>query len=49
MRDPLALRICCLPLPIKSPATADTVADGGCTLKAYNDVVEKLVMVGGGG
>jgi len=44
-REPLAVRICCLPLPMKSPAMASWVADGCFTVRAYSDMVEKLVMV----
>lgn len=45
-RDPLAVRICCRPLPRKSPTMASWVADGGWTVSAYMDMLEKLVMVG---
>jgi hypothetical protein len=47
--DPLAVRICCLPLPKKSPEMASCVADGCFTVKAYRDMEEKLVMMGDGG
>ena len=48
-RDPLAVRICCLPLPRKSPEMASCVADGCLTVRAYSDMEEKVVMLGGGG
>lgn len=34
---------------MKSPVIASCVADGCFTVKAYRDMVEKEVMVGGGG
>lgn len=43
-REPLAMRICCLALPKKSPVMASWVAEGCFTVKAYSDMVEKLVM-----
>lgn len=48
-RDPFAVRICCFPLPRKSPDTASCVAEGCLTVKAYKDKVEKLVMLAEGG
>jgi hypothetical protein len=48
-REPLAVRICCLPFPRKSPEIASCVAVGCFTVKAYRDMEEKLVMMGDGG
>ena len=48
-REPLAVRICCLPFPRKSPEMASCVADGCFTVRAYKDMDEKVVMVGDGG
>ncbi len=45
--DPEAVMICCSLVPENCPRTAEVIADGGCIVKLYMNILLVVAMVGG--